>query len=419
MPNQAVRIDFPSRRFFFFFLEIWPQEFYYVTGLLVLAALTLFLVTSIAGRAWCGYTCPQTVWTDLMIAVERFWQGDRNERMRLDKAPWSVETLSRKGATHLTWLLIAIATGGAWVFYFADAPTLARQLLTFEAPPVAYLFIGIFTATTYVLGGLAREQVCIYMCPWPRIQGAMFDRDSLLISYRGWRGEPRGPHKAGQTWEGRGDCIDCRQCVAVCPTGIDIRNDPQLECIQCALCIDACNEIMDKVERPRGLIAYDTEHSLAAAGRESIPIKLIRPRTILYAAAIVIVSGIMFTGLLLRHDLDVSVLRDRNPLYVKLSDGGVRNGYTVKLLNKLYGPRALKLGIDDLPGAKLSVVGLENETAPIVTVPPDELKSVRLYVTLDKQSVGRLGGTATNFAIVVNDAASGEQTKHGAIFQGP
>ena len=419
LPNQAVLIDFPSRRFFFFFLEIWPQEFYYVTGLLVLAALTLFLVTSIAGRVWCGYTCPQTVWTDLMIAVERFWQGDRNERMRLDKAPWSVETLSRKGATHLTWLLIAIATGGAWVFYFADAPTLARQLLTFEAPPVAYLFIGIFTTTTYVLGGLAREQVCIYMCPWPRIQGAMFDRDSLLISYRGWRGEPRGAHKAGQTWEGRGDCIDCHQCVAVCPTGIDIRNGPQLECIQCALCIDACNEIMDKVERPRGLIAYDTEHNLAAAGRESIPIKLIRPRTILYAAAIVIVSGIMFTGLLLRHDLDVSVLRDRNPLYVKLSDGGVRNGYTVKLLNKLYGPRALKLGIDDLPGAKLSVVGLENETVPIVTVPPDELKSVRLYVTLDKQSVGRLGGAATNFAIVVNDAASGEQTRHGVIFQGP
>jgi len=419
LPDQAVLIDFPARRFFFFFLEIWPQEFYYVTGLLVLAALTLFLVTSIAGRVWCGYTCPQTVWTDLMIAVERFWQGDRNERLRLDKSPWSIETLSRKGATHLTWLLIAVATGGAWVFYFADAPTLARQLVTFEAPLVAYLFVGIFTATTYVLGGLAREQVCIYMCPWPRIQGAMFDRDSLLISYRGWRGEPRGPHKAGQTWEGRGDCIDCRQCVAVCPTGIDIRNGPQLECIQCALCIDACDEIMDKVERPRGLIAYDTEHNLVAAGREAVPIKLARPRTILYAAAIAVVGAIMLTALLVRSDLDVSVLRDRNPLYVKLSDGGVRNGYTVKLLNKLYGPRALSLGLDGLPGAKLSVVGLEHEANPVVTVPPDELKSVRLYVTLDKQAVASLGGLATNFAIVVDDAASGEHMKHSAIFQGP
>ncbi|MBK5198892.1 MAG: cytochrome c oxidase accessory protein CcoG, partial [Methyloceanibacter sp.] len=255
LPDQAVLIDFPARRFYFFFIEIWPQEFYYITGLLVLAALALFLVTAIAGRVWCGYTCPQTVWTDLMIAVERFLQGDRNARMRLDKGPWTVEKIWRKGATHVTWLLIAIATGGAWVFYFRDAPTLARELATFEAPMVAYVFLGVFTATTYVLGGLAREQVCTYMCPWPRIQGAMFDRDSLLISYRAWRGEPRGPHKAGQAWEGRGDCIDCMQCVAVCPAGIDIRDGGQLECIQCALCIDACDAIMDKVGRPRGLIA--------------------------------------------------------------------------------------------------------------------------------------------------------------------
>ena len=419
LPDQAVLIDFPARRFYFFFLEIWPQEFYYITGLLVLASLALFLVTSVAGRVWCGYTCPQTVWTDLMIAVERFFQGDRNQRLKLDKTPWAVDTLWRRGATHLAWLLIAIATGGAWVFYFADAPTLARQLVTFEAPLLAYLFIGIFTASTYVLGGLAREQVCIYMCPWPRIQGAMFDRDSLLITYRGWRGEPRGPHKAGQSWEGRGDCIDCKQCIAVCPTGIDIRNGPQLECIQCALCIDACDEIMTKVERPRGLIAYDTESNLAAAGRETVPIKLVRPRTILYAGAMAVVSAIMLTALLLRPDLDVNVLRDRNPLFVKLSDGGVRNGYTVKLLNKLYAPRALSLGIEGLPGAKLSVIGLENEVTPIVTVPPDELKSIRLYVNLDKQAVAALGGVATNFDIVVTDVAGGERMEHSAIFQGP
>ena len=419
LPDQAVLIDFPARRFYFFFIEIWPQEFYYITGLLVLASLALFLVTSVAGRVWCGYTCPQTVWTDLMIAVERFFQGDRNQRLKLDKNPWAAETLWRRGATHLAWLLIAIATGGAWVFYFADAPTLARQLMTFEAPLLAYIFIGVFTASTYVLGGIAREQVCIYMCPWPRIQGAMFDRDSLLITYRGWRGEPRGPHKAGQSWEGRGDCIDCKQCIAVCPTGIDIRNGPQLECIQCALCIDACDEIMTKVERPRGLIAYDTESNLAAAGRETVPIKLVRPRTILYAGAMAVVSAIMLTALLLRPDLDVNVLRDRNPLFVKLSDGGVRNGYTVKLLNKLYAPRALSLGIEGLPGAKLSVIGLENEVTPIVTVPPDELKSIRLYVNLDKQAVAALGGVATNFDIVVTDVAGGERMEHSAIFQGP
>ena len=364
LPDQAVLIDFPSRRFFFFFLEIWPQEFYYITGLLVLAALALFLVTALAGRVWCGYTCPQTVWTDLMIAVERLFQGDRNQRLRLDKNPWSFETLWRKGATHFSWLLIAIATGGAFVFYFADAPTLARQLASFEAPLIAYSFIGIFTATTYLLGGIAREQVCIYMCPWPRIQGAMFDHDSLLISYRGWRGEPRGPHKIGQTWEGRGDCIDCGQCIAVCPTGIDIRNGAQLECIQCALCIDACNEIMDKVERPRGLIAYDTIRNLETAPRGKPEMKFMRPRVLLYAGAFALVASIMVTAWTMRPDLEVSILHDRNPLYVKLSDGGIRNGYTIKVLNKLYEPHVFHLGVDGIPGAALTIVGHEKELSP-------------------------------------------------------
>jgi cytochrome c oxidase accessory protein FixG len=419
LPDQAVLIDFPSRRFFFFFIEIWPQEFYYITGLLVLAALALFLVTSLAGRVWCGYTCPQTVWTDLMIAVERFWQGDRNARLRLDKAPWSAENILRKSATHLSWLAIAIATGGAWVFYFGDAPTLARQLVTFQAPIVAYVFVGVLTATTYVLGGIAREQVCIYMCPWPRIQGAMFDRDSLLISYRDWRGEPRGAHKAGQDWTGRGDCIDCHQCIAVCPTGVDIRKGPQLECIQCALCIDACDEIMDKVGRPRGLIAYDTLRSLEVAPHGVAPIKLWRPRVMLYAIAMVVVGAVMLTALLLRPDLEVSALHDRNPLYVKLSDGGVRNGYTIKLLNKLYEPHSFRLSLAGLPGATFTIVGLEHQADPAVTVPPDELQSVRAYVTLTKQQVAGLGRDATDFSLVVTDAATSTQAAHTLTFRGP
>ncbi|MEZ5875301.1 MAG: cytochrome c oxidase accessory protein CcoG [Hyphomicrobiales bacterium] len=415
LPDQAVLIDLPARRFYFFFLEIWPQEFYFVTGLLVLAALALFLVTSIAGRVWCGYTCPQTVWTDLMIAVERFWQGDRNARLKLDKHPWEFETIWKKTATHVTWLLIAVATGGAWVFYFADAPTLAKQLVTLEAPVTAYVFIGLFTASTYVLGGIAREQVCIYMCPWPRIQGAMFDRDSLLISYRTWRGEPRGPHKTGQSWEGRGDCIDCRQCVAVCPTGIDIRDGPQMECIQCALCIDACDDIMEKVGRPRGLIAYDTVRDLEA-GETSVALNLFRPRVILYAAAIVVVSAIMLIALAVRPELDVNVLQDRNPLYVRLSDGGVRNGYTIKLLNKRYLPRAFKLSVEGLPGAKIDMVGHEGGVVP---VPPDNMQQVKLYVTLDKTAAKALPGAATPFEFVITDIANGAETEHGATFQGP
>ena len=193
LPDQAVLLDFANGRLFFFFIEIWPQELYYITGLLVLSALGLFLVTSAAGRVWCGYTCPQTVWTDLMLAVERFWQGDRNARIRLDKEPWSATKISKKVMTHVSWLGIGLATGGALVFYFRDAPTLAAELVTGTAPAIAYLFLGIFAFTTYLLGGIAREQVCIYMCPWPRIQGAMVDRHTLLVSYRTERGEPRGP----------------------------------------------------------------------------------------------------------------------------------------------------------------------------------------------------------------------------------
>jgi cytochrome c oxidase accessory protein FixG len=358
------------------------------------------------------------VWTDLMIAVERFWQCDRNSGLRLDKDSWSFETLWRKSATNISWLAIAVATGGAWVFYFADAPTLARQLLTFEAPTAAYLFVGLFTASTYVLGGIAREQVCTYMCPWPRIQGAMFDRDSLLISYRAWRGEPRGPHKSGQSWQGRGDCIDCRQCVAVCPAGIDIRDGPQLECIQCALCIDACDEIMDKVGRPRGLIAYDTVRNLDAGGTHTVPISVLRPRVVLYATAMAIVGVVMLTALVLRPDLDVNVLHDRNPLYVKLSDGGLRNGYTIKLLNKLYQPRSFSIGVAGLPGSQLSVIGHDQES-PVVTVAPDQLQSLRLYVTLDKSAVAALPASSAAFSFVITDVGDHMAAEHRAAFQGP
>ena len=192
LPNQAFLLDFAHQRLYLFGVEIWAQELYFITGLLIISALALFLVTAVAGRVWCGYTCPQTVWTDLMIAVEHFWQGDRNARLRLAKQRWNVEKVWKLGATHLSWLAISVATGGAFVFYFRDAPTLAMEFIHFEAPAIAYIFLGIFTATTYVLGGIAREQVCIYMCPWPRIQGAMFDADSLLVTYRGFRGEPRG-----------------------------------------------------------------------------------------------------------------------------------------------------------------------------------------------------------------------------------
>lgn len=415
LPDQAVLLDMAHNRFFFFFLEIWPQEFYFVTGLLVLASLALFLVTSAAGRVWCGYTCPQTVWTDLMIAVERFWQGDRNQRISLDRKPWGLEKLFKKSMTHLSWGAIGLLTGGAFVFYFDDAPRLARELVTGDAPYIAYLFLGIFTATTYLLGGLAREQVCIYMCPWPRIQGAMVDHETLLVSYRKERGEPRGPHKKNETWDGRGDCIDCKACVAVCPTGIDIRDGAQLECIQCALCVDACNEIMTKIGRPSNLIAYDTiANQEAAAVGKTAPLQVIRARTMVYAGLIAVVGLIMLVALSFRTTLEVNVLHDRNPPFVLLSDGSVRNGYVVKILNKLHEPHTYRLEARDLAGARIAILGLEAN--PEVTVSTDNLRELRVYVTVGKDTLPALGD-ATQFSFVVRDVQSGHEVARKTLFQ--
>ncbi len=420
LPNQAFLIDFANQRIYMFWLDIWAQELYFVTGILVISALGLFLVTAFAGRVWCGYTCPQTVWTDLMVAVERFWQGDRNARILLDRKPWGFEKIWRKGATHISWLLIALATGGAFVFYFRDAPTLAVELVNGTAPAIAYVFLGIFTGTTYLLGGIAREQVCIYMCPWPRIQGAMFDSDSLLITYRDYRGEPRGPHKKGDTWEGRGDCIDCYQCVAVCPTGIDIRNGPQLECIQCALCIDACDAVMDKVGRPRGLIAYDTFRNIDAAKHGTkAPPRLIRPRTVLYIALIGVVLGIMALGLMNKTVLETNVIRDRNPLFIQLSDGGIRNRYTVKILNKQYEPRIFALSIIGLPGAQLELVGFEGQSAPEITVPASDLRELRVHVTVPKDALAALDGAETRFRFDINDLQSEARSSATTTFRRP
>ena len=416
-PDQAVLIDFPGQRFYFFFIEIWPQEVYFITGLLILAALILFLVSGIAGRVWCGYACPQTVWTDLFMWVERRIDGDRNAQMRLDRARWTGKKLAKRAAKHGIWLLIAVATGGAWVFYFADAPTLAADLARFDAPMVSYLFIGLLTCTTYLLAGHAREQVCTFMCPWPRIQGAMLDEHSMLVTYRRERGEPRGSHKRGQSWEGRGDCVDCKTCVAVCPMGIDIRDGNQLECINCALCIDACNDIMDRVGRPRGLIAYDTMAGLAApsaegAGRAALRrLRLLRPRTLFYAASIALVGAVMLATLLSRGDTEIAVLRDRNPLFVQLSDGSFRNGYTVKLQNKRHETRRFRILAEGLPGAVLSAVGGGSDD---IAVGPDRLRSLRVYVAAPLPATPE---AVTPFDIVAADLATGERYPHATTFR--
>jgi cytochrome c oxidase accessory protein FixG len=418
LPSQAVILDMEHERFFAFGLEIWPQEFYYVTGLLILASLTLFLFTALAGRVWCGYFCPQTVWTDLMVTVERFWQGDRNARIRLDKEPWGPVKIFKKLMTHVTWLAIAVATGGAFVFYFADAPTLFKQLLTGTAPTTAYMFIGIFTLTTYVLGGIAREQVCIYMCPWPRIQGAMIDKESFLVSYRDYRGEPRGPIRKSDPNK-KGDCIDCKACVAVCPMGIDIRDGAQLECIQCALCIDACNDIMTKISRPQNLIGYTTpaETEAEQTGASWKP-RFVRTRTVLYFALMAVVGLIMLGALSMRTTLELNVLPERNPFYVRLSDGAIRNTYTIKILNKLHEKRSFTIRLDKMPAAaRLATSDGKGGDKPEIDAPTDALAERKLFVVVPENALDKLSGDSHTFDLVVRDSLSGQETRRTTTFR--
>ena len=418
-PNQAILIDMPGRRGYFFFIEIWPQEVYYLTGILILAAIGLFFVTSLFGRVWCGYACPQTVWTDLFIWVERFVQGDRNARMKLDKAPLSLEKIWKKGLTHVIWLLIGLCTGGAWVFYFNDAPTVWDQLMHFDLPWSVGGWIVALTFSTYLMAGYAREQVCVYMCPYARFQSAMFDKDTLIISYDKERGEPRGKHKAGESWEGRGHCIDCDSCVVVCPTGIDIRNGLQLDCIACGLCVDACNNVMEKVGLPRGLIRYDTQHNQTARIRAKTAglafkdkLHLLRPRTVYYACIMLTVGSIMLYGLLTRSPLDLHVIHDRNPLYVKLSDGSIRNNYTIKILNMTHDDRQYSLQVEGLDNAVMKLEGAGDLNASSLRVFANSVGEFRVLLSDREDSAS----PRKNIRFVLKDNETQNITSHQTIF---
>lgn len=387
-PDQAVLVDLAHRRFYMFGIEIWPQEFYFVAGLLVMAGIGLFLMTSAVGRAWCGYACPQTVWTDLYQHIDRLVDGDRNARMRLDAAKWGPKKIARRAFKWSIYLVIAFWTGGAWIMYFADAPTLTHDFWTGQAAPVAYVTVAILTVTTFLLGGFMREQVCIYMCPWPRIQSAMMDEKSLTVTYKDWRGEPRGSLKKAQKEpEAFGDCIDCMQCVAVCPTGIDIREGPQIGCITCALCIDACDKVMAEIGRPRGLIDYITleEAEREKAGGAPRPAwkSLLRPRTIVYFTVWAAIGlGLLF-ALGTRAHTGISAAPDRNPPYMLMSDGSVRNAYTLKLRNMESRPRTMRVVLEGLPGAVMWTDEIDRKDAARAlneSVPADATRSVRVYV---------------------------------------
>ena len=458
LPDQAVLVDLASRRFYFFWIEIWPHEFYFVAGLLIMAGLGLFLFTSALGRVWCGYTCPQTVWTDLFILVERWIEGDRNARVRLHKASWGFRKWRLRLTKWAVWLAIAVATGGAWVFYFTDAPTLARDLVSLTAHPAAYITIAILTATTFIFGGFLREQVCIYMCPWPRIQAAMMDPDTITVAYRDWRGEPRGKGnnrrrskaqalkaeadaQAAGPGEARypgtpyrqdakpaapvlapvaetGDCIDCMACVNVCPMGIDIRNGQQMECITCALCIDACDDVMDKIGKPRGLIDY-LALSDETAERAGAPVKplwkhILRPRTILYTAIWLLIGLGLVYALFVRSDIELTVSPVRNPTYVTLSDGTIRNIYDVRLRNKSGEDRDFRLRLSSDETLRIELEGTDDLS---LNVPADTTVLQRVYVTARPQDQAA-NSAATDLRIWVEDTTAQTRASKATTFNG-
>lgn len=418
LPDQAVLVDMAGRRFFFFMIEIWPQEFYFVAGLLIMAGLGLFLFTSAAGRVWCGYACPQTVWTDLFILVERWVEGDRNARVRLFHQKWGAEKLRKRLIKWAIWLQISVATGGAWVFYFTDAPQLAGDLFHMTANPIAYITIGVLTATTFLFGGFFREQICIYACPWPRIQSAMMDEETLTVAYRPWRGEPRGKLHQGSSAEPLGDCIDCKACVNVCPMGIDIRDGQQLACITCGLCIDACDDTMDKIGKPRGLVGYlaltDEVAERAGAKPKSVWLHVFRARTMLYSALWSAVGIGLIVALFLRSDIDVNVTPVRNPTFVTLSDGTIRNTYDLRLRNKLG--HDVTVAITPASEANL-LLKLEGVVGNRVVIPANETFAQRVYVEAPAGTPAAVA-SRTDLRLWLTDAVGHTRIHHDTIFNG-
>lgn len=416
-PDQAILIDLPGRKAYFLWFEIWPQEVYIVTLLLIVAAIGLFAVTAMLGRVWCGYACPQTVWTDLFMTVERWIEGDRAQRIKLDKAPLSLSKVGKRLAKHVAWLFIGMMTGGAWILYFNDAPTVVPEFFTGQAGFAVYATVGFLTFTTWLMAGVARENVCMYMCPYARFQSAMFDQDTLAVTYHAARGEKRGKHKAGESWEGRGHCIDCRQCVEVCPTGVDIRDGLQMGCISCGLCVDACNSIMDRVGLPHGLIAYDTERNVELMA-EGKPRKwnFFRLRTIGYLAVFGVAGLGVLYGLISRAPLDAAVIADRNPLYVRLSNGDLRNGFTVKVLNKTNSPQTVSIAITGLDGGEIVIPGHEGETAPVIEVAPDTVAALRAFVKLPPAD---WKGEPIDFDFTIADPTRGLSVSVPTRFEGP
>jgi cytochrome c oxidase accessory protein FixG len=354
--RQAILFDLPARKFYLVGMTLWPQDFPYLALLLIIAALSLFFFTALAGRLWCGFACPQTVWTEAFIWMEQHTEGTRSQRMKLDKAPWSWNKIRRKGSKQFLWISFSLWTGFTFVGYFAPIRGLGADLLAFSAGGWTWFWAVFYGFATYGNAGYMREQVCKYMCPYARFQSAMFDKDTLIISYDEKRGEPRGGRQrsADPKAAGLGDCIDCTLCVQVCPTGIDIREGLQYECIACAACIDACDSVMDKMNYPRGLVRYTTEHAL-----DSEETHVIRPRMMVYGALLLVLIASLVTSMALRTPIILDVIRDRNSLYRELPGDLIENIYTIKIINQSNDARVFNLSVEGVDGIYLDGVSEE------------------------------------------------------------
>jgi cytochrome c oxidase accessory protein FixG len=390
--RQAVLFDLPARKFHVFALTLWPQDFYFLTWLLVIAALSLFFFTALAGRLFCGYACPQTVWTEAFLWMERLVEGSRSQQMKLAKAPWNGEKVLRKGAKQLLWIAFALWTGFTFVGYFTPIRELAGSVMHFATGPWETFWVLFYGGATYVNAGFMREQVCKYMCPYARFQSAMFDKDTLVITYDESRGEPRGARKKGvdPKSKGLGDCVDCTLCVQVCPTGIDIRKGLQYECIACAACIDACDEVMDKVGYPRGLVRYDTQHGIEGRAKH-----VLRPRTIVYAALLaLLIAGLAYT-VTHRNVVAVDILRDRNALYRERPDGRIENVYNVKILNKDSQDHEFSVTASGVPGIEVDYAG------PTVWVGAGQVQGVPVRIRVPRSELK--GGADIQVEIAATD----------------
>ena len=394
IPNQAVLFDMVGRRFFIFDLALFPQDLISLSLLLFISAVTLFFMTGLVGRAFCGYFCFQTIWTDAFIFIERWIQGERPARLRLHKQPWNLEKITKKFSTHTLWLAISFWTALTFILYFGYAPELTARFVAGSLPSVAYFTVLLITLTTYVAAGLVREQVCILWCPYARFQGVMVEPETLIPYYDFQRGEGqagRATRRKGlQTLEERhaqgvGDCIDCDFCVQVCPAGIDIRKGMQYPCISCGLCVDACNTVMASAGYPRGLVRYDSEINIESTAPGKVHFEWRRLRTIGYGAAILVMAGILVYNLASRSDVQLSIQPVRQPLFVVMADGGIRNRYQIHITNKSVEEHGYHIAVRGVPQHALDIGSMGD-----VKVRPGKSVLVLASVTLSPQEIQKI-----------------------------